>query len=189
MDANTNISLDVLHDAIVADIKAQFPGLATVEFYREDRKNLPKPACLLSLTEFEASPDDDPGTEQLAVMANFELELVIGFNNLKAKQSIRKLAASVSAWLHNRRWNMPGYVGPEGGPGSKLPTGPCMVGGAYPDDFQPELDQFEVWRVEWQQIVHLGDTVWTNEGETPTTVLSGASVNGVPASDYGQVTP
>lgn len=165
MDANTNISLDVLHAAIVADIKAKFPDLATVEFYREDRKSLPMPACLLSLTEFEASPDDDPGTEQLAVMANFEAELLIGFKTLNAKQSIRLLAAQLAAWLHNRRWDNPT------GETIKLPTGPCMVAGAYPDDFQPELDKFEVWRVEWQQLVHLGETVWTNEGVTPTDVF------------------
>lgn len=184
MDANTNLSLDVLHAAIVADIKAQFPGLVTVEFYREDRKNLPKPACLLTLTEFEASPDDDPGTEQLAVLAHFEAELVIGFNTLKAKQSIRLLAASLAAWLHNRRWDNPAGTTP------KLPTGPCMVGGCYPDDFQPELDQFEVWRVDWQQIVHLGDTVWTNEGVTPSRVFLGQApeVGTGNEADYVEVT-
>lgn len=184
MDASTNISLAVLHDAIVADIKAQFPTLATVEFYRDDRKNLPKPACLLSMTEFEGSPDDDPGTEQLAVMMTFEAELIIGFNSLKAKQNIRVLAASFAAWLHKRRWTNPAGLTP------KLPTGPCIVSGAYPDDFQPELDQFEVWRIEWQQLVHLGDTVWTNEGETPSRVFFGQvpEVGTGNEADYVEVT-
>jgi hypothetical protein len=183
MDANTNISLDVLHDAIVADIRAKFPSLVTVEFYREDRKSLPLPACLLTLTEFEASPDDDPGTEQLAVMANFEAELLIGFKTLKAKQSIRLLAAQLAAWLHNRRWDNPTGTTP------KLPTGPCLVAGAYPDDFQPELDNYEIWRVEWQQIVHLGETVWTNEGVTPGTVFVRGHVSTIPDGDYEQVAP
>ena len=39
--------------------------------------------------------------------------------------------------------------------------------GGYPDDFQPEIDKYEVWRVEWQQVIHLGETIWTDEGTTP----------------------
>lgn len=172
MNANTDIDLAVLHDAIVADIKAQFPQLVTVEFYREDRKDLPKPACLLELSELEAIPEDDPGTEQLAVMAKFEAELVITFRTPQAKQSIRVLAAAFSAWLRMRRWTNPAD------PTKKLPTGEAQVIGAYQDDFavmgrqrDQELPQFEIWRVEWQQRIHLGNTIWTDEGSTPSQVF------------------
>ena len=189
MNANTEVDLGVLHDAIVADIKAKFPQLVTVEFYREDRKELPKPACLLELTELEALPDEDPGTEQLAVMAKFEAELVIGFRTPKAKQSIRLLAAALAAWLRKRRWNNPTGETP------KLPTGECQVIGAYQDDFSvmgqqrdQDLPQLEVWRVEWQQIVHLGATVWTEDGVAPSSVFVRDSVNGQPDGDYEQVT-
>ena len=194
-NANTEIDLGVLHDAIVADIKAAFPGLVTVEFYREDRKELAKPACLLELTEMDGLADEDPGTEQLAVMAKFEAELVIGFravDGVKAKQSIRVLAAALAAWLRKRRWTNPDD------PDKKLPTGPAEVIGAYQDDFtvmgrqqEQALDQFEVWRVEWQQIVHLGNTVWTDEGTTPSKVYSGCSPDiGIGhEDDYAQVVP
>lgn len=169
MNANTEIELAVLHDAIVADIKAQFPDLVTVEFYRaeegqgdDERKTLPVPACLLELSEMTTDPDRDPGTEQLAVTATFEARLIIdSFKTLNAKLSIRVLAAAFSAWLRLRRWNNPAV------PGKCLPTGPAYVIGAYPDDFSPELDRYEVWRVEWQQEIHLGSTVWNDEGVTP----------------------
>lgn len=171
-NAITNIDLAVLHTAIVTDIKAAFPGLVTVEFYREDRKELPKPACLLEMTEMEALPDDDPGTEQQAVMAKFEAELIIGFRTPQAKLKVRLLAASLAAWLRKRKWTNPTLETPA------LPTGAAEVIGAYPDDFiimgrqqDNGLDQYEVWRVEWQQIIHLGETVWTNDGTTPTTPL------------------
>lgn len=192
MNANTEVDLGVLHDAIVADIKAAFPDLATVEFYREDRKELPKPACLLELTELEALPDDDPGTEQLAVMAKFEAELVIGFRTPKAKQSIRLLAASLAAWLRKRRWT--NYSGTT----LKLPTGECQVIGAYQDDFtvmgrdnDQGMPQLEVWRVEWQQIIHLGKTVWTDEGTTPTQIFFGQApdIGTGNEADYTQVYP
>lgn len=169
-DRNTEIDLAVLHQAIVDDIKAQFPELTTVEFYRgqdtgEDRRSLPTPACLLDLTELEAEPEADPGTEQLAVLAKFEVALVIDFRTAQSKLSIRQLAASFAAWLRLRRWSNAAV------PGKKLPTGPAQVVGAYPDDFQPDLERFVVWRVEWQQIIHLGQTVWKPEGAAPTQVL------------------
>lgn len=185
MNPNTEVDLATLHDAIVADIKAAFPGLVTVEFYREERDSLPKPACLLELTELEVLPDDDPGTEQLAVMAKFEAELVIGFTTPQAKRSIRLLAAALSAWLRKRRWT--NYSGTT----PKLPTGECQVIGAYQDDFtvmgrdnDKGLTQYEVWRIEWQQIVHLGKTVWTDEGVVPSEVFVREHMSGEPVTDY-----
>lgn len=197
MNANTEIDLDKLHQAIVADIQAKFPALQTVEFYRgegqEDRKQLPTPACLLELTELEPSPEDDPMTEQLAVVAHFEAELVISFRTANAKRSIRKLAASLAAWLHNRRWGDPDNAG------KKLPTGPCVFAGSYRDDFagttagqkSETLDQFEVWRVEWRQIVHLGASAWAeyDQGATPTDVFVRPGVGGQSDEAFEEVTP
>lgn len=196
MNANTEVDLDTLHAAIVADIQAKFPDLQTVEFYRgegnghDDRKTLPVPACLLNLSELEVS-EDDPMTNQLAVMAHFEAELVIRFTTPNAKRSVRKLAAAFAAWLRLRRWTNPSD------PTKKLPTGPAMVIGAYQDDFtnlmpgqrDKPLDQFEIWKVEWRQIVHLGQSTWTDEGETPSTVYARPNVDGQPDGDYQQVAP
>lgn len=165
MNANTNIDLEILHDAIVADIKAAFPSLVTVEFYQDEpemRKNLPIPACLLTLSEMEVDPEIDPGTEQLAVNATFEAYFIINsLRTPRAKLAIRKNVAAFIAWLRLRRWTNPADTS------KKLPTGPAYVMGGYPDDFQPEIDKYEVWRVEWQQVIHLGETIWTDEGTTP----------------------
>ena len=159
MDANTNMDMDALHAAIVADIQAQFTDIATVEFYRtEERKGLPLPAILLDLTELENQPDIDPGTEQLAVTARFEAEIILGFRTANVQQAVRKLAGAFAAWLRKRHW-------------TGVRTGPAEVIGCYRDDFDPELDQYVVWRVEWTQVLHLGDTVWTNDGTIPTQVL------------------
>jgi hypothetical protein len=160
--ANTVTTLDAVHAGIVSTLQAQFPALH-VEAYRLDRKVLTVPACLIELSEMDAAPDVDPGTEQLAVMTRFEAKLVIGFrqgtNNPKLE--IRKLAAAVAAFVRLQRWG--------------CPIGPAEVIGAYPDDFDPELDQFECWRVEWRQIIHLGESVWAdwNAGDPPGQVLVG----------------
>ena len=175
MDANTNIDLATLHQVIEATLAAQFPSLETVEFYREESDREPltdsqMPACLLELEEFEPAPVDDPMTEQLPVYARFAARLVIGFRTQNAKLEIRKLAASVAAYLRKHpRWPHPTIAG------KTLPTGPIEVLAILPDDFSPALDRYEVWRVEWRQLIHLGSTVWTSEGVTPATPLYGWS--------------
>ncbi|WP_441228013.1 hypothetical protein AB7813_08385 [Tardiphaga sp. 20_F10_N6_6] len=168
-NAITNVDLADLHDAIVRDIQAQFPALKIVQFYREETdREAPKPeelpACLLSLCEMEPAPDVDPGTEQLAVHARFEARLIVGFRTPQAKLEVRKLAGAFAAWLRLRRWSHPNPTKD----GQTLPTGPAYVISIMPDDFSPVLDRFEVWTVEWlQDTVHLGNTIWTDEGMTP----------------------
>lgn len=159
-NANTVTTLDAVHEGIVAAIKAQFPTLKTVEAYRLDRKNIPSPACLIEMTEADADMDIDPGTEQLAVWARFEARFLIGFRQgaKNPKLEVRKLAAAFASFARLKRWG--------------CPIGPADVIGCYQDDFDPELDQYECWRVEWRQIIHLGDTVWTDDGEVPEPVFS-----------------
>lgn len=160
MDRDTTVTLDQVHDGIKAALQAQFPDLH-VEAYREDRTGLPVPACLFELTEMEGAPDHDPGTEQLAVTATFEALLVMKFRQpgKNARLEVRKLAAALAAFARLQRWG--------------CPIGPAEVVGAFPDDFNPELDQYECWRVEWRQVLHLGDTVWNNDGVAPSEVYLG----------------
>ena len=178
MNAKTDIELAVLESAIAADIKARFPDLRTVEFYREDRKTIPVPAVLLELVEWEHVVEDDPGTEQISVLLSFEAEIIIGFRDgvggRRAKSEVRTLVSALGAWMHNRRWQLPGAA-----EGVKVPTGPVQIIGAYPDDFagmgagqkSTGLDRFEVFRLTWQQKAHLGQSIWVDGGETPSDIL------------------
>ena len=154
---NTEIDLDAVHQSILDAISGQFPALVTVADYREDRKRLPLPAVLVELADLEAVPEEDPGTGQLAIRARFEARVIIGFRAANAEREIRKLSGALGAFVHHNRW------------GQKI--GPAEVLAIGPDSFDPDLDQYVVWAVEWQQIVHLGQTAWTNDGEVPETVL------------------
>lgn len=169
-NANTEVSLDALHAAILAKITDKFPVFKTVDAYLEDRKALPTPAFLLEMSEFETGDADDPGTGQLAVYVRFEARLVVGFRTPRAKLEVRKMAAAVALFARLERW------------GTR--AGPAEVIGAWPDDFGPELDQYECWRVEWRQEVHLGASVWKDEGITPASPLfSFAPDIGIPHRD------
>ena len=152
VDRLTGTDLAAMHQAIVETSAAAFPGVH-FEFYRQDRKNLPfgtgaadqppKAYALLELSEMEPG-DSDPGTEQQAVAVRFEAEIVIKSLQDNARLLIRVLAGSYAAFLRRQlRW--PGVL-----------NGPIRAVGCYKDDFSPELDQFEVWRVEWTQDVWLG---------------------------------
>lgn len=182
-NANTEVDLTALHQAIEADIIAAFPQLATVGFYMETeaggRKLPPMPACFLELSEFEGANDIDPGTGQLAVTGRFAARVAIGFKTANAKIAIRTLAAGLAAWLRKRKWVNPSNSA------KKLPTGAAEVIGAFPDEFSPELDQCEVWRIEWTQVIHLGDG-YEDDGTLPTQILfSWAPEIGIPhEADY-----
>jgi hypothetical protein len=130
-------------------MQKQFPSLATVEFYREDteRRGMKLPAVLLQLSEFESELEDDPGTDQLAVNAKFEAEIIFGFKTKNVHLEVRKFAAAFAAWLRLRRWT--GVV-----------TDAARVIGAWPDEFNPDLDEYVVWRVEWTQVLYLGCNEW-----------------------------
>lgn len=170
MDRLQGTDLAALHQAIVEVSAAAFPGVH-FEFYREDRVNLPlgsgasgqppKAYALLELSEFDAG-DFDPGTEQQAMVARFEANFVVKSLQADAKLVVRALAASFAAFLRKQCRFRPDLV----------LQGHAKVVGCYKDDFSPELDQFEVWRVEWLQDVWLGQgTPWMPDPNiTPATL-------------------
>lgn len=161
MSADPGVDLNQLHENIVAAIAERFPALQTVETYREEieRTAFQAPACLIELFEMEAAPQEDPGTEQLAMMARFEARLIIGYREANAKREVRKLAAALAQFILRKRWGL----GPN--------VGPAEITGCYPDEFDPRLDQYEVMRVEWAQLIMVGENVWSGEGIPVTEVL------------------
>lgn len=161
MDIDTTVDIDALQAKIVADIRAQFPALVTVDFFYDDRKAPPRPACLLEFGDFEPSAEgNDPGTGQLSIDVRFAATMIIdGIDIQPAKKSIRRLVTAFIGWLHNRRF--PPHV-----------TGPSIFLNASKDDFNPTLDAYECWRIEWLMTIHVGTTNVDNSGNTPTPLYS-----------------
>lgn len=179
-NAETQVELDAVLEAVLAKIRAQFPAFQTVEDYRDDRDRFTAPACLVELTQLEAGPED-PGTGQLAVTARFEAHLILSFRKLAAKKEIRALAGAFSHFVHQNRWG--------------LPVGPAQFIGAAPDDVtgfggDDRLDQFEVWTVEWEQAVHLGASEWAGANTWVAEVYVGYAPKIGPdhVDDYTQIT-
>ena len=153
------IDLDNLHEAIKAEISAKFPAVGTVEDYGAPRKDLALPAILVELVDMEVDPDSDPGTEQLPVISKWAARVVLSFRDDNVKREIRKLAGALGVLVHQNRWG--------------LKAGPAQVTYIGLDAFDPDFDNVEVWAVEWDQQVDLGQSVWTGEGVTPDRVMIG----------------
>lgn len=159
MNADTEIDLDALHEAVVSGIAAGMPAVASVQAYPSERTALALPAVLVDLEDMEGAPESDPGTEQLAVVTRWRARLILGFRSADVYRQVRKGAGQLAHLVHLNRWGMP--------------VGPARVTIVGPDPFDPDLDQYEVWVVEWEQVVHLGASVWSGEGVLPQAVYLG----------------
>jgi hypothetical protein len=156
VDAGTTIT--ALHTAIQATIKARLPWLKTVDHYPEDRtppKPSQMPALFFELVETEPADMEDPGTGQLAQNALFEAFIFMDYKQggKKAKLEIRERAAEFALLAHQQRW------------GGRCEAAHSIA--MHPDDSDPEMDKYEIWRVEWQQVIYLGTSIWTDTGNTP----------------------
>jgi hypothetical protein len=156
------VDIIALHEAILAHFRTQFPDLQTVADYREltdDHEELAIPAVLVELTDLEAAPDDDDGTGRLPMVAIFEASIIMGFRTESVGRAVRDFSASLATYVHQQRWGL-------------TDVQPAFVVSAGVHEFSPATPRYHAWRVEWRQIVHLGNTVWTNDGTVPQAVYS-----------------
>jgi hypothetical protein len=175
-DQNTALDLELFHQAIIDRLRAQFPGFRVVDDYPQDRRARPVPALYLDLEEMEGANDEDPGTGQQALALRFAARIILPASLPGVGRKIRAMAASLCAFVHLNRFGQP--------------VNAAQLIGAYPDVFAPEeLDQYLVWRVEWQQVGHFGVSVWEefSQGSVPGDLLSGDGSGN--AADYQKVLP
>ncbi|RKR02594.1 hypothetical protein C7446_2312 [Kushneria sinocarnis] len=161
MNIEEGINLDALHEAILTCIRHRFPALQTVDDYPDDRQRIVAPAVLVELTELAPIPDEDPGTGQLALEAQFEARYIVGFRGLEQQREIRRNVATLAHFVHQQRWGMA--------------IEPARVTACERDEFSPELDQYHVWRLEWSQTLYVGESVWQDEGVPPTNIHVGVA--------------
>lgn len=138
------INLDTFHDSILERIAAQFPDFQEVKDYPRAVDKVPTPACYVMMTE--ANPAADPGTDQLKLTLRFEALVIYGFKAEKSKRSVRAAAVDLALFIKNQRWG--------------AFCGPATIEGIQADGFSPELDAYNVWRVDWTQDAYVGPSVW-----------------------------
>lgn len=145
-------TLDALHSAIETAIRAHFPGLATVAFYRESSTdNMPMPACLLAMTRCDRNKENSDGSGLLHALLRFEARIVVAANADAALQ-VRNAAVALATWLHQL------------GRFPRAASGAIDVIAALPEDVATAQPGLRSWVVEWSLPIALGSNAWEDTG-------------------------
>lgn len=181
-DFETAVTIDELTDAIVAGLRAAFPAegegaIITVAAYPDERVKVATPAILVECIEMQ--PGTDPGTDQTSLDCRFEARVLVSGYESAPRKAVRSLAAAVAHVVRQNRWG--------------LTVAPAELIGAFPDDWRPEREEYDVWRVEWNQTCHIGGaSIWAPDPDavTPSEVYVGLTPDIGPEhiDDYVQVT-
>jgi hypothetical protein len=119
------------------------------------RSEIVAPACFVEITSFDIGTD--PGTEELAVVANFEARIVMDRIVENAHFIIRELALQLANLINHNTWNHDVSL--------------AKIKEISPDAFSPELDAFLVWNVSWTHEIHIGENIWEECGVLPHTIF------------------
>lgn len=150
-------TLDALHAAIEAAIRARFADFATVEFYRDANNGAPTtPACLLAMTRCDRGKDGDDGSGQLQAVLRFEARISVQSAAADSALQLRRIAVSLATWLH-QLGRFPG-----------APSGAIEVIAALPEDAAAAQPDLRTWIVEWSVPIALGGNAWEDgDGVVP----------------------
>lgn len=179
--AYPEVNLLALYDAIEHEFKTRYPELVTVEFHRgtdgAERLEIPVPALLLDDESMEPVQESNTGDEMTHTTFAFSAYLILSnVRNPKVRKEIRVMAADMVSFINQRRW--------KGADGVTIQTDPAVVTVAERDNFDPSLDKYEVWRIDWQQDIPLGVSIWKSNDIPPGTIFIGFAPDiGLPHKD------
>lgn len=145
-----------LHHAITEAITSGIEGIKTSGFYPKIRGEIEAPAVFVDMVSLE--PGQDPGTGEVAYIARFEARCMVGTSE-EANLQVRELAAEVGRIVYKNSFG--------------LEVKAAELFSIGNDGFNPELDAYEVWLVEWAHEIHLGESIWTNDGVCPEKIYVG----------------
>ncbi len=170
-DADTNVTLDALHAAIEADLASRFPAFKTVGFYRDDESGIHSDARACAGNDRRRTrAGTGCGDRAMARAPALRGRVILSKHAPAAKLETRKAATALATYVYLKRW--PGCA-----------TDEAQVIACEPDEFAPNVERFEVWRVEWVHLAFLGESVWTNEGNIPEAFYSFAPDIGLAHKD------
>lgn len=163
------IDLVAALDTVIDTLAAEFTTFKTVAAEDEDRKKLAVPAIIVQMSELEPDPDKDPHTGQFPCLVRLEARIVMGHRTPKVRREVVKAAGAVAAFVHSNRLG--------------VAWGAATVIAVDPDEFAPQADSFDIWRVEWVHAADIGASYFVDEGVTPSQVLTSWSPDIGPANE------
>jgi hypothetical protein len=151
-----SFSMLTLEQAISDAINNTVPDVP-VQTYPRRAIHLNVPCVLVLCDSFE--PMDSDGTERLILKSKWLAYTVVADHAPNADTTARMLAISVAKAVDDIE-----------GKSSQGYSKASLVG-IFEDSFNPDLDGFLVWKVEFDIPIKIGENVWDGTGITPTQVL------------------
>lgn len=143
--------LNGLHLAIGATLETALAQLATVGSYAAVQQETALPALFYGIVGLK--PGTDPGDGHSRVIATFEARISTDGTRPQAVLEAVSLAAQLMVLLRKQYWNID-FVeearGVQALPSSTAPT---------------------TWVVQWEQVLHLGETQWPWPNQPPGSLL------------------
>jgi hypothetical protein len=127
------------------------------------RSEIIAPACFVEIESFDTGTN--PGTEELALVANFEALLVVDKTIENSEFAIRELALKLTNLINNNTFS------------SKI--SPAKIKDIGQDAFKPDLDAYLVWRITWTHELHVGENIWETYKILPHTIFVNGESNEV----------
>lgn len=148
-----NLTIEALCTYAEQYLKTNFSVFKEVKAFEDSRdpKDLRTPAFFFECSDVQTNVEDDPETEETAATLRFEGQVICAATTPRRK--VFQLALAVASKLRRSRVGVP--VG--------VTVGPVRVLGVSADNFNPSLDQFHVYSVEWEQLVYLGESVFDDD--------------------------
>lgn len=154
------IHLTEYHDNVVQWLKDNISWLQSVSYYPETETALTAPCAFFGVQDWEIN-EEQPMNGQLSVSLNCELLVVFGMDDPAYQLEVRNAAMALCLKLNEQRFG--------------LPVDALVLTSAEPDAFNPELDDYAVWSISFNQTIEVGEDTFKPEGLRPTDVKVGYS--------------
>lgn len=151
---------------VTAYFKKVAPWASVVDSYPEETVKHIAPASIFwGITEIEPASDRDNGSGEMELQLSVTVLVAVSTQEANSELLVRELATVLIANIHKSRL--------ASGAGYK----PARVTRSAASEFEPHLDGFSVWAVEFEQSIVIGKQLITAIEFTPGKVYGGVAPN------------
>ncbi len=151
------MSLDAFHRAIESHLVKRFPKI-NVETYRPSLGLLRTPCALIEMCMGEEGKD--AGDDRVPHNIHWNIHCVLGANTPNLELQVRSFAAEVFNLVRRNRWGLERNV--------EIPKDLNYM----PGMLKSGEHGFDSFIVSWQQVIYLGQAIWSGEGIIPSEVCA-----------------
>lgn len=137
-----SVHLDSYHAAVSDHIAAELPWLKSVDDYPEQFEKLSTPCAFFGVVDWDRA-EDQRMTGELSVVLSCQLLVVFGQAGQVSSKAVRNAAMAMSVKIDEQRFG--------------LEVDPAQFVSAAPWAFDPDLDQYVVWAVNFVHQIEVGE--------------------------------